>query len=154
MAREAKTIPACEPLAAETTIAAGSRPRSSTCRFNSNSERRRSRVAQAGQTLLRWLVFDRDGQPMATVVGYRCAKRYHYYAAPPLVRGDAADDAIRRVRGAALDQLVTDLIGRLVGDPDAADGKWLCQRWLIHRDAPPARTREQRRRRFICSVHR
>lgn len=86
--------------------------------LKANSDRRTNHVGYANRTLLRWLIYDRDGQLMAPLFAVRGSKRYHYYAAGPLIRGEAGDDAIRRVRGAAADELVTDLIARLLGGSD------------------------------------
>ncbi len=51
-----------------------------------NSSRRRNHVSRADRPLLRWLVFDRDGQPMAPIITRGGGKRCGGFVIELLVR--------------------------------------------------------------------
>ena len=80
----------------------------------------RERKSKAGHAALKGLIFDAEGRPMSPTFSYgRAGRAYRYYVSSPLQKGGAVheDDTLRRVPGQSADDLVADVISRLVRGP-------------------------------------
>ena len=82
---------------------------------------RRTRAERGGAARLKGLLFDTDGAPMSPTFGVgRRGKAYRYYVSSPLLQGGTClgdREAIRRVPGPALDDLVLDRLRRILRQP-------------------------------------
>lgn len=103
----------------------------------SNRKSRRAGPSRSASYPLLGLVCDLDGKPMGTTFGYGSGgKRYRYYVSKACDRkAPAADDnALRRVAGSGLEQLVLERTRRLAGSRahiDWPEIKLLVRRVLI-----------------------
>jgi DNA invertase Pin-like site-specific DNA recombinase len=106
-----------------------------------NSDKKRERIPRSANALLRGILFDGAGQPMAPVI-FRGRRLYEYYVSAPLPsagRNGEADDAIRRVPSAAIDDLVVRRLAPIAGAIEAELGRSevraLLERVEIHASA-------------------
>ncbi len=97
---------------------------------------RSERPTRSDSAPLRGLLFDTDGDPMSPSFGVgRRGKVYRYYVSAPLQQGRAIagdGDAVRRVPGEALDDLVLDRLRRVLRLPKLAD-EWTAARKALRR---------------------
>jgi DNA invertase Pin-like site-specific DNA recombinase len=85
----------------------------------SNRRARRSEPTREAQCPLAGRVVDADGVPMRTSFSYgRGGKRYRYYVSPdvlPATKAPRRADVVSRVPAAALERLVLEAVGRVLG---------------------------------------
>jgi DNA invertase Pin-like site-specific DNA recombinase len=105
----------------------------------------RTRAAQNRQyapALLKGLIFGIDGRAMSPTHAVKNGRRYCYYVAQRVLKGDAAvdDSIVRRVSAAQIEGAVISQVRALLRQPEIVVGTWLAAR----REVPDLTEREVR----------
>ena len=78
--------------------------------------------------LLRGLIFGADGRAMSPTHTRRRGKLYRYYVSQSVLKGDGADNVIRRVSAAEIETAVIAQVRALLRQPEIVVGTWMAAR--------------------------
>ncbi len=78
--------------------------------------------------LLRGLIFGADGRAMSPTHTRRCGKLYRYYVSQSALKGDIAENVVRRASAAEIETAVVAQVRALLRQPEIVVGTWLAAR--------------------------
>src|SRR5262249_45169822 len=78
--------------------------------------------------LLRGLIFGSDGRAMSPTHTRRHGKLYRYYVSQSALKGDLAENVIRRISAAEIETAVINQVRTLLREPEIVAGAWIAAR--------------------------
>ena len=91
----------------------------------------RARAAQNRQhapALLKGLIYGLDGRALSPTHAVKRGRRYSYYVAQRVLKGDAPEGIVRRVAAGQIEAAVVDQVRALLRQPEIVTGTWLAAR--------------------------